>query len=375
MYILEGHDILVKTKTRTLLHVEDIKLEEGKVFSVIGPNGSGKSTLLRVLALLQEPNSGYVSFRNKVVKPKDKIKVRRKMAVVFQEALLLDTSVIENVMVGLKIRGVDATVAKKKANFWLDKLKISHLSEQWARSLSGGEAQRVSLARALVLEPELLFLDEPFANLDAPTHESLLIELSEILHSTNMTTFFVSHDFNEIAFLSDKILAIIDGKPVQEGDSHTLLERPANEKLAEFLGIENIWDAKFVKENEKLIFVKAFDCVIAVDKDVNLSLRDKNITENQHIKLAIKPDKITIEQQAPLSNEEIAIKDSSYNSICNEISGIIKSIFLVGYRAKIIVDCNETLVKVSSNIEYARNLNEGSKVKLRFSTAAPILFY
>jgi len=150
MYILEGHDILVKTKTRTLLHVEDIKLEEGKVFSVIGPNGSGKSTLLRVLALLQEPNSGYVSFRNKVVKPKDKIKVRRKMAVVFQEALLLDTSVIENVMVGLKIRGVDATVAKKKANFWLDKLKISHLSEQWARSLSGGEAQRVSLARALV---------------------------------------------------------------------------------------------------------------------------------------------------------------------------------------------------------------------------------
>jgi tungstate transport system ATP-binding protein len=237
MYIIEGHDIFIKTRERIILQVESIKLEKGKVFAVIGPNGSGKSTLLRVLALLQKPQRGQVYFRGKRVEPKDSIPVRRKMAVVFQEPLLLDASVRQNVMVGLNIRGEDKLSARKKADFWLDRLRVSHLAGNWARSLSGGEAQRVSLARAFALEPEVLFLDEPFANLDTPTREDLLVELGEILHNTGITTFFVSHNFEEVMFLASRAMALLDGLPIQEASPRELMKDPKNVGLARIVGM------------------------------------------------------------------------------------------------------------------------------------------
>lgn len=238
MYTIEGHDILVKARQKILLQLQHIALEDGKVFAVIGPNGSGKSTLLRVLALLQTPHSGFVSFNSKRVEPRDYIKVRRKMAVVFQEALLLDCSVMENVTIGLKIRGIGGKLAEKKAKFWLERFKISHLSHRWAKTLSGGEAQRVSLARAFALEPEVLFLDEPFASLDAPTREDLTEELYEILHATGITTFFVSHNFDEVMYLADRAMILVQGQKVQEDTPEKLKETPMNNKLARIVGIK-----------------------------------------------------------------------------------------------------------------------------------------
>ncbi|MGI6484731.1 MAG: ABC transporter ATP-binding protein [Tepidanaerobacteraceae bacterium] len=237
MYIIEGHDLQIKTRDRTILQVKRVKLEQGRVFAVIGPNGSGKSTLLRVLALLQNPQRGTIYFKGKPVDKKAKIPVRRKMAVVFQEPLLLDATVRQNIMVGLNLRGKDKITAKKKADFWLDRLKVSHLSSNWARTLSGGEAQRVSLARAFALEPEVLFLDEPFSNLDTPTREDLLVELSEILHNTGVTTFFVSHNFEEVLFLASHAMALLDGLPIQEGHPRELMNNPKSTELARIMGV------------------------------------------------------------------------------------------------------------------------------------------
>lgn len=239
MSILDGRDILVKVKQRTLLQVGRVTLEDGKVFAVIGPNGSGKSTLLRVMALLQTPQSGYVAFKGKKVEIRDYIEVRRHMAVVFQEALLLDTSVLENVTLGLKIRGANANTAKQKAKVWLERFKVSHLSRRWARALSGGEAQRVSLARAFALEPEVLFLDEPFANLDAPTREDLIEELYEVLHSTGITTFFVSHNFAEVAYLADRVMILMQGKMMRQGTPKELKDMPFSDELARIVGISS----------------------------------------------------------------------------------------------------------------------------------------
>ncbi|HHY05044.1 MAG TPA: ATP-binding cassette domain-containing protein [Thermoanaerobacterales bacterium] len=236
MYIIEGNDILVQVRDHRILDVDCVRLAKGKVFAVIGPNGSGKSTLLRVLSLLQKPNTGYITFKGKKVLPGEQIKIRRKMAVVFQESLLLDTSVLNNVMTGLKIRGIDHSAALKTAQYWLERFKVSHLSNRWAKAISGGEAQRVSLARAFAMEPEVMFLDEPFSNLDAPTREELLDELSEVLHSTGVTTFFVSHDFEEVAFLADNAMALMDGKPVQEAPPKEIFSNPVNEALSKFVG-------------------------------------------------------------------------------------------------------------------------------------------
>ena len=238
MYIIEGHDMIVKIKERTLLQVENVALEKGKVFAVVGPNGSGKSTLLRVLALLQSPQEGYVKFKGNPVKRRDYIKVRRHMAVVFQEALLLDCSVKENVLLGLRIRGIKGKDAMQRAEFWLEKFKVSHLAHRWGRALSGGEAQRVSLARAFALEPEVLFLDEPFSNLDAPTREDLIEELGEILEATDTTTFFVSHNFDEVLHLAHNSMVLMKGKPVQSGTPIELRQNPINDELARIVGIK-----------------------------------------------------------------------------------------------------------------------------------------
>ncbi|TYP49777.1 ABC transporter ATP-binding protein [Thermosediminibacter litoriperuensis] len=237
MYIIEGFNILVKSKDKVLLDVNRVRLNRGEVFAVIGPNGAGKSTLLRVLALLQPPQNGEIYFMGQKVKPPDRIRLRRRMAVVFQEPLLLDATVIENVAVGLRIRGMPAQAARKKAEYWLEKFKVGELRDRWARALSGGEAKRVSLARAFALEPEVLFLDEPFANLDAPLRESLLADFSEVLRTTGVTTFFVSHDLREVALLAGRVMALIEGRPVQEGTPKELIDNPANEDLARFVGV------------------------------------------------------------------------------------------------------------------------------------------
>jgi tungstate transport system ATP-binding protein len=231
MYIIEGRELLIKEKNRVILDVQNIGLEQGKVTTVIGPNGSGKSTLLRTLALLQHPQKGNIFFKGRKVERRDEIQVRRRMAVVFQEALLLNASVIENVTVGLRIRGIEKSQERKRGLYWLEKFRVSHLAKRWAKTLSGGEAQRVSLARAFALSPEVIFLDEPFTNLDSSTREDLLEELSEVLHSTNVTTFFVSHDFEEVMFLSDMAIALINGKVIQRGTPQALRDNPKSENL------------------------------------------------------------------------------------------------------------------------------------------------
>jgi tungstate transport system ATP-binding protein len=134
------------------------------------------------------------------------------MAVVFQESLLLDMSVLGNITTALRIRKVPGKAALARAQKWLDLFGVGHISSQQARLLSGGEAQRTSLARAFALEPDLLFLDEPFGSLDYPTRNSLLNDLGAILKQMNMTALFVTHDYTEIPFLAEKTAVMYEGR-------------------------------------------------------------------------------------------------------------------------------------------------------------------
>ena len=141
-----------------------------------------------------------------------------------QEPLLLDTTVFENVALGLRLRGLPRDQIRPRVTTWLERFGIAHLERQWARTLSGGESQRASLARAFALNPEVLFLDEPFAALDTPTKRPLLRELHDIIKSTNTTTVFITHNLDEVRSLADRVLAMSNGSISNEGFPASLNE-------------------------------------------------------------------------------------------------------------------------------------------------------
>src|SRR4030042_4957896 len=145
--ILSVKDLLVKRSEQTVLQVGSLEIKQGEVLAVIGPNGAGKSTLLLVLARLLQPHSGQVYFRSSPIEQENELVYRRRIALVLQEPLLMHKSVFDNVASGLKFRGLPRAEVKRRTDLWLERLEISHLSKRPAHRLSGGEAQRTSLAR------------------------------------------------------------------------------------------------------------------------------------------------------------------------------------------------------------------------------------
>lgn len=235
MKILQLTDVKVIANKQILLDIPEFSLEKGDIVGVIGPNGAGKSTLLKVLSFLQTPTEGKVLYKGEEKLANSlSLELRRKFAVALQQSLLFDTNVYNNVALGLKLRKENKKQIKEKVSFWLDNFHIAHLAKKNARSLSGGEAQRVNLARALILEPEVLFLDEPFSALDFPTKAQLIKDFRRILKDTNTTSFFVSHDLLEIKHLTKSLAVVIDGNVKQFGCTKEVIDNP-NEQTAPFL--------------------------------------------------------------------------------------------------------------------------------------------
>ncbi len=210
---------------KTILREINFQLTPGECVGLVGPNGSGKSSLLKILAFLESPTNGQLWFRGNLVSGgRIPLEIRRKIALVFQESLLLRTNVYENVALGLKIRGVPGKEIRSKVETWLDRFGILHLQKQQARTLSGGESQRVNLARAFVLDPDVIFLDEPFSALDASTKAALLTDLSKVFKTAKTTAVLVSHDFSDIENLTQRAILLIDGQ-IRAEDSPSKLEQ------------------------------------------------------------------------------------------------------------------------------------------------------
>jgi tungstate transport system ATP-binding protein len=214
---LAAENLSLNRAGQKIFHIEKLALHKGKVLALVGPNGAGKTSLLLTLALLQPATSGNLTYNGVAAGNGNLLALRRRSAVVFQDALLLDTTVLRNVMIPLRIRGVPKSEAAERAKQWLDRFGIANLATRKARRLSGGEAQRTSLARAFALEPEFLFLDEPLGALDYPTRKALLSELGQILRDMKMTTLFVTHDFTEIPYLASTVAVLYEGRIVKYG--------------------------------------------------------------------------------------------------------------------------------------------------------------
>lgn len=233
--MLTARGISWKQNEKLVLNNIDFQIQKGESVGIIGPNGAGKSSLLKILASLETPTEGELVFNGMHLPHRVPLEIRRKMAVVFQEPLLLNTTVYENVAAGLKIRHVPVREIRERVNFWLERFGIVGLAKQYARSLSGGEAQRVNLARAFVLEPEILFLDEPFASLDAPTREVFYKDLAKVFAQTRAATVLVSHDYREVELLTERVIMLARGEVVTEGHPQALLRNISKGELGGFL--------------------------------------------------------------------------------------------------------------------------------------------
>ena len=233
--MIQIRDLLIQRNGIDALRIDSLDVQRGETLAVVGPNGAGKSTLLLALGRLIKPVHGEIIYEKKSLRQWNELEYRRKISFVFQAPLLMDMTVEQNVALGLKFRGVAKDEIQARVGKWMKQLGIETLSKRRAGQLSGGEAQRGSLARAFVLEPELLLLDEPFSSLDPPTRAKLLDDLSALLADGHRTAVFVTHNLNEAAKLSHRIAVIVGGRVHQVGPARHIKAHPADEEVETFL--------------------------------------------------------------------------------------------------------------------------------------------
>ena len=233
--IISMREVVVQRNGQTALQINALDIQPGETLTVVGPNGAGKSTLLLALARLLRPAHGDIIYDGKSLSQWDELEYRRKISFVFQAPLLMDMTVEQNVALGLKFRGTPKDEQHERAAKWMKQLGVDSLAKRRASQLSGGEAQRVSLARAFVLDPELLLLDEPFSALDPPTRAKLIEDLSTLLKEDHRTAVFVTHNLDEAAKLSHRLAVIVGGILRQVGPVRQIKAKPADEAVAAFL--------------------------------------------------------------------------------------------------------------------------------------------
>jgi ABC-type sulfate/molybdate transport systems ATPase subunit len=222
-----------------VLAIDDLELQAGERLAVLGPNGAGKTTLLRLLAGLDAPTAGSVEIDGVPVHDAG-LEVKRRIGYATQRPGLLSTSVIRNVELPLRWRGMDRAARRETALAALQRLNVARLADRKAVSLSGGEAQRVSLARALALDPRLLLLDEPAAGLDPATRRTFFDDLEPALAERTTTVVHVTHRAEEALRLADRVAVLAEGAIRQLGDPSSLVQQPADATVAKLVGYDNV---------------------------------------------------------------------------------------------------------------------------------------
>jgi molybdopterin-binding protein len=324
--LLTLHGVRVRYPPAFTLEVDALDVRPAEVLAVIGPNGSGKSTLLRVLGLLERPAAGEVLVRGRAVDPGDALVERRRMATVFQEPLLADMTVAANVALGLGFRGLRGEAAERRVGRWLERFALGPLATRRARTLSGGEARRVALARALVLEPEVLLLDEPFAALDQPSRTALIADLGDVLREERVATVLVTHDRGEAQALADRVAVLIDGRIRQIDDTARVFQAPASEEVARFVGVETIVTGRVLGRDGGVTRIEIGGCTLEVAAAAEPGAR---------VRLAIRPEDVTL---------VLPPEQGGGSSARNVLAGAIARITVTDAGARIVVDCGFPLV-------------------------------
>ncbi len=340
---------------RTVLDIESLEVGEGEVLALIGPNGAGKSTLLRIINLLERPEAGDIVYwdgsRRRELRRKARRLLGLQMAMVFQDPLLFKRSVKANIAYGLRARRVPREERKRRVAEMLETMGLSHLADRDALSLSGGEAQKVSLGRALVLRPRILLMDEPFASLDYPSRMAMRDEILGIIKGMGVTALYVTHDHHEVLEMADRIAVLQEGRIQQVGTPGEIFNTPANESVAQFIGVETILEGKAVLCEEGLT------CVRVNSADIQV-LSEAAVGET--LKLVIHPEEVLI-----LRDEADA------GSARNRFRASLTGVTVLGPLAKLTLDCGFPLVSYITRTSLQEmKLEPGDEVTAAFKATA-----
>ncbi len=227
-----------KNATEPSVDAIDMSIEKGQLVAMLGPSGCGKTTTMKMVAGLLDPTSGDVQFDGTSVI--DIPAEKRQVAMVFQKPLLFPhMSIGDNVAFGLRMRGVDKKTRVKRVGEMMELVRLPGMEDRRPGQLSGGQEQRISLARGLITEPDILLLDEPLSQLDA----NLRIEMRDLIRSIQaelgITSIFVTHDQEEAVMLADRIALMLQGRIQQDGLPQDFYERPLTQAVARFFGTQN----------------------------------------------------------------------------------------------------------------------------------------
>ena len=240
--------------------LDNVSLEvpSGSLTALLGPSGGGKSTLLRVIAGLEEPDSGTVILDGQDLT--DSPARERGVGFVFQHyAAFKHMTVRDNVAYGLKIRKRPKDEIKDRVDELLGLVHLNGFADRYPTQLSGGQRQRMALARALAVEPKVMLLDEPFGALDATVRKELRAWLRRLHDDVHVTTIFVTHDQEEAMEVAEQIVVLNDGRIEQEGTPRALYEEPANEFVMSFVGPVNQLDGHYIRPHDIDIVVDPSD--------------------------------------------------------------------------------------------------------------------
>ena len=285
----------------------DLNIADGEYFVLLGPSGGGKTTLLRSIGGFIRPDSGSVNIKGQNVD--DLSPDRRPTSMVFQGfALFPHMNVSQNIGYGLKLKSIDKNIIENKVNKMTDLVGLKGLSNRMPHELSGGQQQRVQLARALILENDVLLLDEPLSALDAQLRKDMCIELKRLQKTVGISFVHVTHNQEEAMSVADRIAIIADGEMVEQGTPKEIYSNPKNKFTAEFIGEKNIFEGKIKDFNKTKV-------VVDIDND-NIEIANNNykVKKNQKVSLSIKSESIQIKKisktNSKISNNQIVGKIS-----------------------------------------------------------------
>jgi ABC-type Fe3+/spermidine/putrescine transport system ATPase subunit len=313
----------------------DLDIADGEYFVLLGPSGGGKTTLLRSIGGFIRPDSGTVQIKGKNVDnlPPDK----RPTSMVFQGfALFPHMTVYENIGYGLKLRSVEKSIIHDRVIKMMDLVGLSGLSDRKPHELSGGQQQRVQLARALILENDVLLLDEPLSALDAQLRKDMCIELKRLQKTVGISFVHVTHNQEEAMSVADRIAIIADGEMVEQGSPKEIYSNPKKKFTAEFIGEKNILNGVVVDFNKSKILVN-------IEKDqIEVANNNYTIAKNQEISLSIKSESIQISK----------VSSSKSKGAKNSIAGKVTEITFLGQFIRyLVLLSNNQEIQVRSNNE------------------------